>query len=84
MRWGAKGIAHSTMIVVGWLAWSRSVEMVWSFIRCDGLCTYCDRAGSGTPAMPDYGEWLQYFRKPMGKSWDRRSTAIIGSSPPQL
>ena len=21
--------------------------------------------------MPDYAEWLQNFRKPMGKSWDR-------------
>ena len=84
MLWGAQGIAHSTIVVVSWLPWSRSVEMVWCLKRCDGLSTYCGRAGSGTAATPDYGEWLQNFRKSMGKSWDRQSTAIIRSSPPQL
>ena len=84
MLWGAQGIAHSTIVVVGWLPWSRSVEMVWYLTRYDRLSTYYGRPGSGTAATPDFGEWLQNFRKPMGKSWGRLSTAIIRSSPPQL
>ena len=83
MRWGAQGFAQSTTVVVGLLAWSRSMEMAWCLNRCGALWTYCSRAVPETPATPDYGEWLQNFRKPMGKSWDRRSTAMVRTSPPQ-